>query len=678
MTSYIRTTFDKSKCVDLPANESKNGNQIQLWDCHGGDAQKFKYIPSTLEIKHLPSNKCVDLHSNIRDNGNKIQLWDCHGGDNQKWKHEGNLIKLNNTNKCIDIPWGDLKSGNKLQLWDCNNTQAQQFDLITNIGSFSTQCKKDEDFNSVWGRGGNTAKLKAMQECSDKGYYNNTINDCGGWNFSATCKDSVPSDWSRPFSDEHARELGKQNRDQAINDDCKSKGFFGYIGEFKEVGNHWNFSGKCGNPDYIGDWVKEESKKIKIDKYSRHVNAKNFDWIEAANYLKNNLPDTFNNKKIIEKRIERRDHLNNIIPLTHTQIGTRMVVVIEIENVENVPKLKGEWKEIRCSNGIKIIQNQVEAFSFGWEESAQYLLDTLKDTFDNKKIIKKYYEKNVIDGIFVKLELEDDTCFNDPTKIITGNPPKLSFTSLGDFGEYNPVIFNALTKDSIFVLEAVNWISGNKNKKTFLKGDGGSIRTDDNVLIQGDDLNKMFHFKFELDKCKSHSYITYGSRFQLKNIGINKFIQCGGGTCSAVDNSGDCLKESWQTFKLVSNTGKSDGEPVFYGDDVYFVQVVNDKVAITPAGNTEVWARDIGSNQNSILRILPIKGSLYKDKSSIQKEIEEYNKKRDENLCSKDPLNPICTEKNLKNFGEDFKKYIQYLVIVIIIILVLVIIIKLI
>ena len=676
MSEYLRSTFDKSKCVDLPWNDSKNGNQLQLWDCHNEDAQKFSYNPTTLELKHTPSNKCVDLHANIRDNGTKIQLWDCHGGDNQKWKHEGNLFKLNNTNKCIDIPGGLLTKGNKIQLWDCNNTQAQQFDIITKGGSFKTQCKKDEDFNSIWGSGGNTAKLKAMQECSNRGFYNNTINDCGGWNFNATCKDSVPSDWSRPYSNEHAREIGKQNRDQAMHDDCKSKGFFGWSGEWKEVGNYWNISGKCDNPDYIGEWVKEESRKIKIDKYSRHVNAKNFDWVEAGKYLLNQLSDTFNNKKIIEKRIERRDVSNNTIPLTHTSIGTRIVLVIEIENNENVPKLKDEWKEISCSNGVKKIRNQVDALTFGWEESAQYFLDTFKDTFDNKKILKKYYEKNIIDGIFIILELEDDTCFNDPTKLVSSNIPKSDFPLKGEFGNYNPIIQNALTNNSYFVLEAVNWISGQKNKKTFLIGDSGSIRTDDNVLIQGNDLNVMYHFKFELNKCKPHNYITYGARFQLKNIGTNKYIQCGGGaaaTCSAVEKSGDCLKESWQTFKLVSNTGKKDGDPVFYGDDVYFVQVVNDKIAITPAGNSEVWGRDVGSNQNQILRILPINGSLYNDKSSIINEMEKYNSQRDEQLCTRDPLNPKCTI-----LSESFKNYITYLITIIIIILVLVIIIKLI
>jgi hypothetical protein len=674
MTEFISSVFDNTKCIDLPFNDSKNGNHLHLWNCNNTDAQKWRYDMNTQQIKHLQSNKCVDLNANIRDNGNRIQLWDCHNGDAQKWRREGNLFKLQNTNKCIDIPSGNLVDGNKLQLWECNNSMAQQF----NLNSYITQCKKDEDFNTIWGSGGKTAKLKAMQECSEKGYYNNTINDCGDWKFSATCKDSVPSDWSRPYSDEHARELGKQNRDQAINDDCKSKGYMGYSGEWIEVGNFFNFSGKCVNPDYIGDWIKEPSTKIKYEKFSRHVDAKNFDWIEAGNFLLSKLPTHFNMKPIREKRLERRDHLNNVIPLDMTSfIGTRIVVVIEVEDITNVPKFKGEWVKSSCMNGILRLSNQVEAFNFGWDESAKYLLDSLGNTFDNKKIIKKWTEKH-IGGQFIIIELEDLSCSSDNTPLITGNIPTCNFSKNGEFGDYNPLINNALTKESVFVLEAINWISGKENKKTFLRGDGGSIKTDDNVEISGNDLNRMYHFKLELDKCNQHSYITYGAKLQLKNIGTNKFIQCGAGTCSGVDNSGDCLNESWQTFKIVSASGKKDGEPVCYGDDIYFVQTVNMTASITPAGDGNVWAVSVGNNQNSILRILPVKGSLYNNSESILKEIGNYNKTILDELCKRDPSNIKCTEKNLKEAGNDLKNTIVLFGIIGIIILVLVLMIKLI
>jgi hypothetical protein len=172
--------------------------------------------------------------------------------------------------------------------------------------------------------------------------------------------------------------------------------------------------------------------------------------------------------------------------------------------------------------------------------------------------------------------------------------------------------------------------------------------------------------------------IPIGAKLQLKNIGTNKFIQCGAGTCSGVDNSGDCLNESWQTFKIVSASGKKDGEPVCYGDDIYFVQTVNMTASITPAGDGNVWAVSVGNNQNSILRILPVKGSLYNNSESILKEIGNYNKTILDELCKRDPSNIKCTEKNLKEAGNDLKNTIVLFGIIGIIILVLVLMIKLI
>lgn len=128
MNERITTTFDKLKCIDLPHNNSANGNHLQIWNCLDNSAQEFSYNPTTLQIKHLPSDKCIDLDSNKQDNGSKIQLWDCNGAVNQRWIQDGKLFKLHNTNKCIDIPNANFESGNKLQLYECNNSIAQQFE----------------------------------------------------------------------------------------------------------------------------------------------------------------------------------------------------------------------------------------------------------------------------------------------------------------------------------------------------------------------------------------------------------------------------------------------------------------------------------------------------------------------------------------------------------------------
>jgi hypothetical protein len=53
--------------------------------------------------------------------------------------------------------------------------------IINIMSTFTTECKKDEDWNSKWGTGGKTATFKAYQKCSDLGYYDTKIVDCGGW-----------------------------------------------------------------------------------------------------------------------------------------------------------------------------------------------------------------------------------------------------------------------------------------------------------------------------------------------------------------------------------------------------------------------------------------------------------------------------------------------------------------
>lgn len=115
--------------------------------------------------------------------------------------------------------------------------------------SYTTQCKKDEDFGSVWGSGGKTAKMKGIQECINMGYYTYGINDCGGWKFSVACSDMIPVDWSAPYSDESARELGYANRNDAALASCIKKGYMEIDQtQWSDRGN-WFFSVKCSKPN---------------------------------------------------------------------------------------------------------------------------------------------------------------------------------------------------------------------------------------------------------------------------------------------------------------------------------------------------------------------------------------------------------------------------------------------
>lgn len=79
------------------------------------------------------ASKCIDNDANQSTNGNKIQLWTCAGTGSgpQTWVYGKNRQLTNlGTGKCLDVPGNSLVRGATMQLYTCNNTAAQQFDLV--------------------------------------------------------------------------------------------------------------------------------------------------------------------------------------------------------------------------------------------------------------------------------------------------------------------------------------------------------------------------------------------------------------------------------------------------------------------------------------------------------------------------------------------------------------------
>jgi hypothetical protein len=115
------------KCIDVSGGYPTNGTPIVLWDCHGGNNQKWTVAPDRL-LRAL--GKCLDVTDNRTDNGTMVQLWDCNGGGNQQWVPQTNGSLLNpQSGRCLDAPGGSRGSGTRLQLWDCHGGPNQQWKL---------------------------------------------------------------------------------------------------------------------------------------------------------------------------------------------------------------------------------------------------------------------------------------------------------------------------------------------------------------------------------------------------------------------------------------------------------------------------------------------------------------------------------------------------------------------
>jgi len=152
-TLYASDTFQikskwANKCLDVKfEDKGKNGNRVQLWDCHSGVNQQWlfiKFANGYSAIKTRWTYRVLDVAREGQGlNGNKIHLWrGVPESNNQEWK----LIKLDNgayiiksrwKHKCLDAMREDQGSnGNRIIFWECHYGNNQQW-ILTAKGSDS-------------------------------------------------------------------------------------------------------------------------------------------------------------------------------------------------------------------------------------------------------------------------------------------------------------------------------------------------------------------------------------------------------------------------------------------------------------------------------------------------------------------------------------------------------------
>ncbi len=69
-------------CLDAPGGGS--GSPAVIAACTGSGSQKWAFHADGT-ITGTPSGLCLDAAGQATGNGTKIQVWNCTGGDNQRW-----------------------------------------------------------------------------------------------------------------------------------------------------------------------------------------------------------------------------------------------------------------------------------------------------------------------------------------------------------------------------------------------------------------------------------------------------------------------------------------------------------------------------------------------------------------------------------------------------------------
>jgi hypothetical protein len=264
-----------------------------------------------------------------------------------------------------------------------------------------TPCRKDEDWGSKWGRDGKTAKMMAAQTCSDRGFYSHSITDCGWWNFKANCWEGIPSNWSRPISDEAARERGFANRNEYAKGDCRSKGFLGADPNQWRDRGQWMFSLKCVNPDWHGDWRDEGCRDDGNQQFARHVNSNGMSWEESADWLINRLPGTILGRQVVNKWRENRG-------------GAGMWVVVRVVNNDCKGGWIGDWIDDGCEpDGARKYSRRVDAKGRRWEDAASHMIQSIGNVFNGKSILSKRPDNRGAGGMWVVITIADNLCFGE-------------------------------------------------------------------------------------------------------------------------------------------------------------------------------------------------------------------------------------------------------------------------
>jgi hypothetical protein len=115
------------KCLDVPAFNTANKTHIEIYDCNGGNNQRWTLKDDGTIHSALDDRKCLDLPAFNTANKTGLELYDCNGGKNQIWSYEDDDTIRGLGGKCLDLPAFNTTNKTQIELYDCNGGNNQLF-----------------------------------------------------------------------------------------------------------------------------------------------------------------------------------------------------------------------------------------------------------------------------------------------------------------------------------------------------------------------------------------------------------------------------------------------------------------------------------------------------------------------------------------------------------------------
>ena len=130
LVSAAGTQRGATKCIVVQNASHAGGAAAVLWDCAGGDNEKFTAANSSTSV--YGGAMCLDTYPAAGNNNDPVKLWPCHGGgatDSQRWTYtSGGALRNVRTGRCADIQGGNASAttnGRPIVLYDCTGNASQ-------------------------------------------------------------------------------------------------------------------------------------------------------------------------------------------------------------------------------------------------------------------------------------------------------------------------------------------------------------------------------------------------------------------------------------------------------------------------------------------------------------------------------------------------------------------------
>jgi hypothetical protein len=118
------------KCVDVPGFSTKNGTQLDLWDCNAGGNQSWNW--TTKKELTIYGNKCMAVAGTGGAAGDPVIISDCTGATAQQWNlnTDKTITSVANPKLCLNASGGGTGNGTAVDVALCDGSTSQAWTRV--------------------------------------------------------------------------------------------------------------------------------------------------------------------------------------------------------------------------------------------------------------------------------------------------------------------------------------------------------------------------------------------------------------------------------------------------------------------------------------------------------------------------------------------------------------------